>query len=119
MAHRLRQGRGGEGFVFGRTASKPFNSTTVTRRAVAAWRAAGLKPITLHECRHTYASTMIAAGANAKAISTYMGHASIQVTYDLYGKLMPGGEEEAAALFDAYLDVQRSRVAGASTGANR
>ena len=44
-----------------------------------------------------------AAGVNAKAITTYMGHASIQTTYDLYGKLMPGSEAEAAALVDAYL----------------
>ena len=34
-----------------------------------------LAPITLHECRHTFASLMIAAGVNAKALSTYMGHA--------------------------------------------
>jgi hypothetical protein len=32
-----------------------------------------------------------------------MSHASIQMTYDLYGKLMPGSESEAAALVDAYL----------------
>jgi len=32
-----------------------------------------------------------------------MGHASIQTTYDLYGKLMPGSESESAALVDAYL----------------
>jgi hypothetical protein len=32
-----------------------------------------------------------------------MGHASIQRTYDLYGKLMPGSESEATILVDAYL----------------
>lgn len=47
---------------------------------------------------------LIAAGVNAKAITTYMGHASVQTTYDLYGKLMPGSESEAAALVDAYLN---------------
>jgi integrase len=31
---------------------------------------AGLEPIGLHECRHTFASLMIAAGDNAKALST-------------------------------------------------
>ena len=46
---------------------------------------------------------MIAAGVNAKALSTYMGHSSIQITYDRYGHLMPGNEEEAAGLLDAYL----------------
>ena len=70
MAHRLRQGRGGEGLVFGRTSETPFNPNTVRRRAEAAWKAAGLTPIGLHECRHTYASTLIAAGVNAKALST-------------------------------------------------
>lgn len=40
---------------------------------------------------------------NAKALSTYMGHAGIQITLDLYGHLMPGNESEAAAQLDAYL----------------
>jgi integrase len=46
---------------------------------------------------------MIAAGVNAKALSTYMGHSSITVTLDRYGHLLPGNESEAAALLDAYL----------------
>ena len=32
-----------------------------------------------------------------------MGHSGIQITYDRYGHLMPGNEEEAAGLLDAYL----------------
>jgi integrase len=69
-----------------------------------AWKAAGLDPITPHEARHTFASMMIAAGVNAKAIATYMGHSSIQITYDTYGHLMPGNEAEARGLLDAYLE---------------
>ena len=46
---------------------------------------------------------MIAAGVNAKALSTYMGHAGVSITYDRYGHLMPGNEAEAASLLDAYL----------------
>jgi integrase len=60
--------------------------------------------LTLHEARHCYASYMIAAGVNAKALSTYMGHASIAITLDTYGHMLPGNEEEAATLLDAYLD---------------
>ena len=59
--------------------------------------------ITLHECRHTFASLMIAAGVNAKALSVYVGHASVMVTFDLYGHLMPGNEAEAAELLDDFL----------------
>jgi integrase len=80
-------------------------------RARARWADAGLDAITLHECRHTYASLMIAAGVNAKALSTFMGHANISITLDRYGHLMPGSEAEAAGLLDAYLD--RARAAGA------
>jgi Phage integrase family len=84
---------------------------TVNRRAQRTWRRAGLDPIGLHECRHTFASFMIAAGVNAKALSVYMGHASVTIRFDLYGHLMPGNEQEAARLLDAYL--QRStRAAG-------
>ena len=39
---------------------------------------------------------MIAAGVNAKALSTYIGHACISITMDRYGHLMPGSEAEAA-----------------------
>jgi integrase len=102
LEHRMRRGRA-EGFVFGRTASDPFVSDTVSKRAQKAWKVAGLAPITLHECRHTFASLMIAANVNPKALSRYMGHHSIVITLDLYGHLMPGNEDEAAGMLDAYL----------------
>lgn len=103
--HWLRAGRSEDGLVFATATGRHFDPSTVARRAVTAWRAAGLQPITLHECRHTYASLMIAAGVNAKALSTYMGHASITVTLDRYGHLLPGNEREAAGRLDQYLDA--------------
>jgi integrase len=63
----------------------------------AAAVAAGVQPPTLHEWRHGYASLMIAAGVNVKALSTFMGHANIRITLDQYGHLLPGAEDEAAA----------------------
>jgi hypothetical protein len=53
---------------------------------------------------------MIAAGVNAKALQTFMGHANISITLDRYGHLMPGSEAEAADLLDAYLSAQRERA---------
>lgn len=100
--HRLRTGRAG-GYVFGRTADLPFGGSALQRRAATAWRKAGLTPISLHEGRHSFASFMIAANINAKALSCYMGHSSVTITLDRYGHLMPGNEGEAAALLDAYL----------------
>jgi integrase len=92
-----------EGHVFANSDGGPFDPSTIQRRADEAWKAAGLERITLHECRHTYASFMIAAGVNAKALSVFMGHASITITLDRYGHLFPGSEDEAAGLLDAYL----------------
>jgi integrase len=66
-----------EGLVFGRDAEHPFTASNVWRRADTAWKSAGL--------------------------STYMGHSSITVTYDRYGHLLPGNEDEAAARLDSYL----------------
>ena len=84
--------------------SKPFNRDGLVARAEKAWKQADLQPIGLHEARHTFASILIAAGVNAKALSTYLGHSSIQITLDRYGHLMPGNEDEAVALVDAYLE---------------
>jgi integrase len=92
-----------DGLVFGATASSPFPLTSTNTRALKVWEKAKLAPITRHECRHTFASLMIAAGVNAKALSTYMGHAAISITLDRYGHLMPGNEAEAAGMLDAYM----------------
>lgn len=121
-AHKLRTGRGGSALVFGLEAEAPFYPSTVRNRALAAWQVANdalleaaeraganpsevvlLDPIALHEARHTCASVLIASGANPKVIQKVMGHATIQMTFDQYGHLMPGGLEEAAAAANAYL----------------
>jgi integrase len=64
-------------------------------RARSAWLAADLEPIGLHECRHTFASLMIAAGVNVKALATFMGHASITITLDRYGHMHSGQRERS------------------------
>lgn len=93
-AHRLASRT--DGHVFGTTGTGVAAIRRVTKRADDAWKAAKLDRITLHEARHTYASLMIAAGVNAKALSTHMGHANISIALDRYGHLMPGNEAEAA-----------------------
>jgi len=111
------EGAGDDALVFGAAADRPFHANVVYRRADIAWGAAGLGQLRLHQARHTYASFMIAAGINAKALSTFMGHSSIKVTFDLYGHLMPGTEAEAVAMLDSYLDSQVTDGAHAARGA--
>lgn len=103
LEHQVARGRRA-GLFFGRAGGKPFSNQAVSQRAEREWRAAGLEPIGLHDCRHTFASLMIAAGVNAKTLAAFMGHASITMTLDRYGHLFPGSEDEAAGLLDAYLE---------------
>jgi integrase len=107
--HRVRVERKDTELAFGRTDSAPFDAKALQARADKAWKKAKLERITLHECRHTFASLMIAASVNAKALSTYMGHSSVSITLDRYGHLMPGSEAEAAGLLDTYLTAERKR----------
>jgi len=53
----------------------------------AALRAAGLEGTTIHDLRHTAASLLIAAGADAKSVQHLLGHATASMTMDLYGHL--------------------------------
>jgi integrase len=97
-------GTGADRMLFARRDGSPFHAASLYRRADLAWARAGIdERLRLHQARHTYASFMIAAGVNAKALSVFMGHSSIKVTYDLYGHLLPGSEAEAAALLDEFL----------------
>jgi hypothetical protein len=43
-----------------------FSNQSVSRNAARTWRAARLDPIGLHECRHTFASLMIAAASTPR-----------------------------------------------------
>lgn len=119
VEHLRRTGHGGEELIFGRTVTEAFYASTVDYRAKRAWRAANarereaaesegrepdlLRPITLHRCRHTFASLLIDSGANAKAVQEFMGHSKIQTTFDVYGHLLPGSHDEVRTRMDAYL----------------
>jgi integrase len=116
VEHRMRA-KNPEGLVFARADCRPPDPSTVNARARRAWDSAGVDRITLHEARHTFASLMIAAGVNVKALSTYMGHSSITITLDRYGHLMPGNETEAAGLLDAYLECATEGDRSASAAA--
>jgi integrase len=94
-----RQGRPRSGLVLERSVL----SGKLATRATEAWEAAGLRRITLHECRHTYASLLMAAGYTLKELMEYMGHADLQMV-NRYVKLLPQpGERDAAQRLDEYL----------------
>jgi integrase len=109
VEHSARVRRADDELIFGTTAESPFTGNMLQRRADKAWEAEQLGRISTRVPPHVRLAE-IAAGVNAKALSSYMGHSSITVTLDLYGHLMPGNESEAAGLLDAYLNAQREQA---------
>ncbi len=73
------------------TVSKPFVTT-----AHRAW----LRIIALHGERDTHATQLFAISTHPMVISDRLGHASIQITLDLYSHVAPEIQEAAAAPFD-------------------
>lgn len=115
----LKDAAGSSELIFGRGPDQPFDPKTVGDRAKRSWNQANkgdgeqgelrqaLRPMTLHECRHTFASLLIDAGVNPKAIQEFMGHATIEETFSRYGHLMPGARDQARELVDAYMAAAR------------
>jgi len=61
---------------------------------------AGLRRIRFHDLRHTFASLLIQQGESLAYVRDQMGHASIQITADVYGHLVPGANREAVNRLD-------------------
>jgi hypothetical protein len=61
----------------------------------------GLSPLRFHDLRHTAAGLMIARGAHPKLLQSRLGHSSIQVTFDVYGHLLPALDKELAKALEA------------------
>ncbi len=89
-----------------RDATRPCSDSALRARLTEAWAAAGVEPFGFHDLRHGFASMAIAAGMNPKEIQDAMGHASIQVTFDLYGHLFPGARGRAREALDAWIAEQ-------------
>ena len=110
--------RHGDDLLFGRTASAPFTPTHVRKRALDAWKAAGLEPIGLHEARHSYSTYLDAAGISETRADRYMGHSNPTVA-NRYRHQLEGQLVEDAERLDAYLrGAVSGRVVSLSAGAH-
>ena len=67
-------------------------------------KAAGLRRIRFHDLRHTFASLLLQHGESPVYVKEQMGHSSIQVTVDLYGHLIPGGNKQAVDRLDNHVE---------------
>ena len=61
---------------------------------------AGLPDITFHGLRHTAATQMLVNGVDILTVSNRIGHSKPSVTLDIYGNMITGPQDKAAALMD-------------------
>ena len=87
--------------------SRPYNPTQLGKDFAAFCKMNGFK-CTFHDLRHTFATMMIAGGCDVRTMASYLGHASVSMTQDIYADVDPDAKRAAvdkvADSFDVDLD---------------
>ena len=79
-------------FLFGGDTSLPI--TSIDREFKQGIKLSGVKPIRLHDLRHSHATNLINNGANIVAVSKRLGHSSPNITLAIYTHLLKKSEDE-------------------------
>lgn len=81
-------------YVFTTRVGTPLHWTNLGRRVLKpALAEAGIQPLRWHDLRHTFASLLIAGGANITFVSRQLGHSSSQITLSVYAHLLDREEQ--------------------------
>jgi integrase len=62
---------------------------------------AGLRDVKLHGLRHSFASLLLSAGESPVYVKEMLGHSSIQITVDIYGKWLPTDRKTGVNTLDS------------------
>jgi integrase len=95
------------GYVFTQAIGAPIDPDMVSKDFPELVKRAGLPHLTLHGLRHANATLFQVAGVSPKVVSERLGHSNIAITMDTYSHVIPGMQEEAAAIFNQVLQVKR------------
>lgn len=86
--------------VFCLSDGSPLHGPTVTRQFQAQLKDAGLPRVRFHDLRHGAATLMLSQGVPLKVVQETLGRATIAVTADVYGHLLPELQKDAAQRMD-------------------
>src|SRR5437879_7499429 len=88
-------------WVFCDSTGRPLSPRTVEDAFKRVLKAAGLPPHFLpHSLRHSFASLLLQQGESPVYVQRQLGHASITLTVDLYGRWLPMGNKAAVDRLD-------------------
>ena len=104
------------GLVFTDELGEHLLGWNVTPAFHALAKRAGIRECQFHDLRHTAASLWLQAGVNLKTVSKALGHTSIAITADVYGKVAPEQRRELAAVMAAITAGNRASPCRPSTG---
>jgi integrase len=97
----LATGKGQVGeFVFCKADGELFEQNFIRRIFKRALKKAGLREIRIHDLRHTYASLLLSQGVSPVYVKEQMGHHSISITVDIYGRWITSGDRTAVNRLD-------------------
>lgn len=91
--------------VFSRLDGEIRSPRAFTKEFSRAVKVAGLSGITFHGLRHTHITDLLRRGVHVKVVSERAGHANVAITLAIYGHVIPGMQESAAALVDESLSA--------------
>ena len=72
---------------------------------------AKLRRVRFHDLRHAFASLLLQQRESPTYVKEQMGHSSINVTVDIYGHLVPGGNRQAVDRLDALVMAETDKEA--------
>ena len=100
----LKRGRPLPLLVFPSDAETALDDSNIRKAMLAIVRKAEVRRhrSIVHVLRHTFGSLLIQQGESLTYVKEQMGHASIQLTVDIYGHLVPGGNRGAVDRLDTW-----------------
>ena len=87
--------------------SRPYNPTQLGKDFAAFCKMNGFK-CTFHDLRHTFATMMIAGGCDVRTVASYLGHASVSMTLDIYADVDPEAKRAAVSKVEESFDAEMS-----------
>jgi len=98
-------------WVFVSEAETPLDGSNVRKAMTCILKKAELPlHFTPHCLRHTYASLMLQQGELVAYVQRQLGHASIQLTVDTYGKWLPMESQAAVDRLDSPMPQSGSKM---------